>query len=189
MRPLQFRGHRTQHVSSQRQVRLVQFLATALLVIAVDQASKALILARLPLFDSIPVVDGFFKIVHVRNPGAAFSLLASAPEWFRGPFFLVVTMAAVIALSIVALRLDPHERLLSIALGGILGGALGNLIDRLVHGEVIDFLYLYWRDWYWPAFNVADSSITISVLVVIVHSFWAAEDSGATSRPSGPHAA
>jgi signal peptidase II len=158
---------------------LIPFAITALVVIGLDQITKAIVLAEIPLRDSIPVIDGFFKIVHVRNPGAAFSLFATAPEWFRTPFFLGITIVAVAALLVIAFRLPPDERVLSVALGGVLGGALGNLLDRLVHGEVIDFLYVYWREWYWPAFNVADSSITISVVAIVLHSFLVREDSGA----------
>lgn len=168
---------------------LIPFAITALAVIVLDQLTKAVVLAELPLRDSIPVIDGFFKIVHVRNPGAAFSLFANAPEWFRAPFFLGITIVAVVSLLVIAFRLPPDERLLSVALGGVLGGALGNLLDRLVHGEVIDFLYVYWREWYWPAFNVADSSITISVLVIVLHSFLAGDGSGAGSRRSARPAA
>lgn len=163
---------------------LIPFAITALVVIVLDQLTKAVVLAEIPLRGSIPVIDGFFKIVHVRNPGAAFSLFASAPEWFREPFFLVITIVAVVALLVIALRLPADERLLAVALGGVLGGALGNLLDRIVHGEVIDFLYVYWREWYWPAFNVADSSITISVLVIVLHSFLEREDSPADSGGS-----
>lgn len=168
---------------------LLPFGITALAVIVVDQLTKAVVLAEIPLRESIPVIDGFFKLVHVRNPGAAFSLFATAPEWFRAPFFLVITIVAVVALIAIAVRLPQDERLLPIALGGVLGGALGNLLDRIVHGEVIDFLYVYWREWYWPAFNVADSSITISVFVIVLHSFFASPDSGAGSRTSAPPAA
>src|SRR5690606_11012895 len=140
------------------------------------------VLAELPPRESIPVIEGFFKIVHVRNPGAAFSLFANAPEWFRGPFFVGITLVAVVALIVVALRLPARERLLAAALGGVLGGAVGNLVDRLAHGEVIDFLYLHWREWYWPAFNIADSSITISVALIVLLSFLSSDDSDESSR-------
>ncbi|MEA2625770.1 MAG: signal peptidase [Candidatus Binatota bacterium] len=163
------------------------FLATALAVLVADQLTKAAIVATLPLHDSITILPGFFDIVHVRNPGAAFSVFAAAPEWFRGPFFVIVTVAAVIVLVMVAARLEPHDRFLRVALGAILGGALGNLVDRLAYGEVVDFVDVHWRDLHWPAFNVADSSITLAVAAVIAHSlFFADRASKAPGRSASP---
>jgi signal peptidase II len=160
-----------------------RFLATAAAVIAADQATKAMILARLDVHDSVTLIDGFLKIVHVRNPGAAFSLLAGASEAFRAPFFIVVTIAAIVVLGGIAYRLDTRERWLATALGGVLGGAVGNLIDRLRFGEVVDFVYVHWGEWVWPAFNVADSSISISVIAIVLHSLLS-QDSHASSRSS-----
>jgi signal peptidase II len=112
----------------------------------------------------IPVIASVFDLTHLRNTGAAFSLLAQAPEWFRQPFFFTVTGIAVVALSLFLYRAREEGWLLTIAVSGILGGAIGNLIDRIVYGEVIDFLLFYWGDYYWPAFNVADSCITLGVI-------------------------
>jgi signal peptidase II len=151
------------------------FVATALAVLVADQLTKAAIVARLPLHDSITILPGFLDIVHVRNPGAAFSMFAAAPEWFRGPFFVIVTVAAVVVLLVVAARLEPHDRFLRVALGAILGGALGNLVDRLAYGEVVDFVDAHWHDLHWPAFNVADSSITLAVAAVVAHSVFFAD--------------
>ncbi|MGH7803382.1 MAG: signal peptidase II [Candidatus Binatia bacterium] len=162
---------------------LRRFFGTAAAIIAADQATKAIILARFEAHDSVTVIDGFLKIVHVRNPGAAFSLLAGASEAFRAPFFIVVTIAAIVVLTSIAWRLDPRERWLATALGGVLGGAVGNLIDRLRFGEVVDFVYVHWGDWVWPAFNVADSSISISVIGIVLHSLLS-QDSHASSRSS-----
>jgi signal peptidase II len=167
---------------------LRRFLGTAAAIIAADQLTKAIILSKLELHDSITVLDGLLKIVHVRNPGAAFSLLAGAPESFRAPFFFVVTVVAVLVLGGIALRLGPSERWLATALGGVLGGAIGNLVDRLRFGEVIDFVYVHWGEWYWPAFNVADSSISICVIAIVLHSFFT-QDADGSSRSSGSAAA
>lgn len=145
-------------------------LRVALVVVVLDQLTKALILSRFRLSESVSVIDGFLNLVHVRNPGAAFSLLAGAPGWFRGPFFVAVTLGAIMALLYVARRLDGHDRWLRVGLGGLLGGAVGNLIDRLLYGEVIDFIDVHWGDHHWPAFNVADSSISLAVAVVLLHS-------------------
>ncbi len=148
-------------------------LAVAGGVVALDQVTKALILSNLELHESLPVVDGLLNIVYARNPGAAFSLLADAPGWFRGPFFIGMTIVAIGAVLFVVARLPREDRILRVALGGVLGGAIGNLSDRLVHGEVIDFIDVHWRDYHWPAFNVADSSITLAVVAVILQSLLA----------------
>ena len=153
-----------------------QFAVTAAAVVVLDQLTKRLLVASLGLHEFVTIVPGFLDIVHVRNPGAAFSAFAGAPEWFRGPFFLIVTIAAVVVLIRVAYRLEPADRFLRIALGAILGGALGNLVDRLVYGEVVDFIDVHWRELHWPAFNVADSSITVAVTAVIVHSLLTTSD-------------
>jgi signal peptidase II len=148
-------------------------LALGVAVIALDQVTKRLIRDRVGVGESIPILDGFVSIVHARNPGAAFSFLADAPAWFRGPFFIAITVTAIAVLFYVISRLPREDRLMRIALGGVLGGAVGNLIDRLIYGEVTDFIDVHWRSYHWPAFNVADSSITIAVSAVILHSLFA----------------
>jgi len=148
-------------------------LALSVAVVVLDQVTKRLIRDRVGLGESIPILDGFVSIVHARNPGAAFSFLADAPAWFRGPFFIAITVTAIAVLFYVISRLPREDRLMRLALGGVLGGAVGNLIDRLIYGEVTDFIDVYWRSYHWPAFNVADSSITIAVSAVILHSLFA----------------
>jgi signal peptidase II len=142
----------------------------AVIVILADQLTKAAVVRWLPLHDSIPIVEGFLNLVHVRNPGAAFSLLADSPDWFRAPFFIVVTLVAVGFLLGVARRLEPGDRGLRTALGAVLGGAVGNLIDRLAYGEVVDFIDVYWGKYHWPAFNVADSCISVAVAAILLQS-------------------
>ncbi len=149
--------------------RFATSLAVALVVFVADQATKHFIRTHLDLRESIPLIDGVLNIVHARNPGAAFSFMADAPASFRAPFFVFITMAAVAALLYVIARLPAEDRLMRLALGGVLGGALGNLVDRIVYGEVTDFIDVYWRTHHWPAFNVADSSITIAVVAVMLH--------------------
>jgi signal peptidase II len=139
-------------------------------ILALDQASKLAVSRHMLLGDQIRVLDGFLNIVHARNPGAAFSFLATAPDWFRGPFFIGVSIIAVIAILTVLARSEPDEWVTRISLGGILGGALGNLVDRIRLGEVIDFVDVYWRFHHWPAFNVADSAISLSVAAIFAHS-------------------
>ena len=164
--------------------RFAMPLAITLAVFLADQATKHVIRTRLDPRESIPVLDGFLNIVHARNPGAAFSFLADAPAWFRGPFFVVITVAAIAALLYVIARLPHEDRLMRFALGGVLGGAVGNLVDRILYGEVTDFIDVYWGSHHWPAFNVADSSITVAVVAVVLQAlFFARSESSQLSKP------
>lgn len=139
----------------------------ALAVVLLDQVTKLWVAASMRLHESIPVVPDFFNLTYVRNTGAAFSLFAGHDASYRVPFFIVVSLvAAGVILSLV--RSTPASQksaLLGCAL--VLGGAVGNLIDRIAYGEVIDFLDVYWGDWHWPAFNVADSAITSGVVLLL----------------------
>ncbi len=148
-------------------------IVVAIAVFVLDQATKQLVIATLDFHDSVSIVDGLLNIVHARNPGAAFSMLAGAPSWFRGPFFVTITVTAVVIVVSVIRRLPAEDRLLRLALGGVLGGALGNLCDRLRYGEVIDFIDVHWRAHHWPAFNVADSSISVAVVAVVLQTLFA----------------
>ncbi len=140
-------------------------------IIVLDQATKWLIARTLAVHESITVFDSYFHITHERNTGAAFSLLAQAPAAFRQPFFLITTIVAVIALLLFLRKIAASDRLTLTAVAAILGGALGNFIDRVRHGEVIDFLLVHWHEYYWPAFNVADSCITVGVISLLVAAF------------------
>jgi signal peptidase II len=133
-------------------------------VLLLDQYTKYLVETRIRLHEVIPVISGFFNLTHVRNPGAAFSLLADAPATFRTIFFLSATVIAVVVI-IVLLR-KTHEWLLVSGFALIMGGAMGNLIDRVRYGEVVDFIQWYYRSYYWPSFNIADSAITIAVVLL-----------------------
>ena len=148
--------------------RNILFLAATFLVILLDQATKAWIISTMRLYDSFVVIGGFFNITHVRNPGAAFGFLAAAPPMFRYTFFIVVTVAAIL-LILHYLRISRIEApSLVSALALILAGAVGNLIDRVRFGEVVDFLDVYIVSYHWPAFNVADSAITVGAAILIV---------------------
>src|SRR5262249_61622525 len=148
------------------------------------QVTNVLVRRTIDPPDSIPIFDGFVDIVHARNPGAAFSFLADAPAWFRGPFFLVIPITAVAVLLYVIGRLPREDRLMRVALGGVLGGALGNLVDRLMYGEVTDFVDVHWRTHHWPAFNVADSSITLAVIAVVAQALFSARPQNTASEGS-----
>lgn len=145
-------------------------LGIAALALIIDQSTKWYIRQRFDLYESITVIDSFFHITYVRNAGGAFGLLNQAARAWRLPFFVVVSCIAVAVLLMFVRRVQPGQWWLLVALGAILGGALGNLIDRMLSGEVTDFLELHWRSYYWPTFNVADSCITVGMLILIVYS-------------------
>ncbi len=146
----------------------MRFYAVALTVILLDQVSKLLIQATMPLGHSIPIISDLFAIVHVMNPGAAFGLLADQAAWIRGPFFIGISLLAIgFILYYRHRRVDDHPLAL-LGLSLILGGAVGNLVDRLRIGMVIDFIDVHYYQYHWPAFNVADSAITIGVSLMML---------------------
>ena len=140
-------------------------LALALLLLMADQFTKVLILGAYQLGDATRVTE-FFNIVRVHNSGAAFSFLASASGWQRW-FFTVIGVCAACFI-IYLLRAHPGQRLFSFALACILGGAIGNVIDRLLHGYVVDFLDFHWAGYHFPAFNVADAAISVGAACLIL---------------------
>jgi signal peptidase II len=141
------------------------WLGLSLAVFIADQFTKVLILGYYRLGDST-YVTSFFNVVRAHNTGAAFSFLAGASGWQRW-FFTAVGVAAAVFI-VWMLRSHAGQRLFSFALALILGGAIGNVVDRLMHGYVVDFVQLHWRGWYFPAFNVADSAITIGAACLIL---------------------
>jgi signal peptidase II len=141
-------------------------LVPALAVVVLDQLTKAIVLARMELHESIPVVDGFFSLTYVRNTGAAFGIFAGYGAAVRVPMLLAVAVVALGVLLWFVRTIPADRRLVIAACGGVLGGAVGNMIDRAAYGEVIDFLDLYVGAYHWPAFNVADSAITVGVVVL-----------------------
>ncbi len=151
-----------------RQPRFFLWLALSAAVVILDQASKAWLMSALTLGQSVTVTR-FFDLVFVFNRGAAFSFLSSASGWQRWFF---VALALVISAGVLTLmKHHAHERLQPLALALVLGGALGNVIDRLSHGAVVDFLYFHIERHYWPAFNVADSAISIGVVLMLWQQF------------------
>ena len=135
-------------------------------VLVLDQLTKYFIQTHVRLYSIITVVPGFFNITHVRNKGAAFGMLSNLPEFWRSAFFITITIAAVAAL--IALIVKTRERLQVYAFSLIAGGAVGNVIDRIRYGEVVDFIQWYVKSWYWPSFNVADSAISIGVALLAI---------------------
>lgn len=137
-------------------------------IVAVDQATKALVRWTLELHDSINLVPGLVDLTHVRNTGAAFGILNAADFPFKSALMLGVAVAAFMAIACFAARLAAHEVLARVGLTMVLAGAVGNLIDRAVAGYVTDFVDVYWRGWHFWAFNAADAAITIGAGLVIL---------------------
>jgi signal peptidase II len=144
------------------------WFAGAAAIVAADQLTKAIILARFAPGERLEVT-GFFNLVLAFNKGAAFSLLAQAPGW-QTPVLVAIALAAAAILSALIVR-NLHKRLLCTGLALVLGGALGNLVDRLRLGHVVDFIDLHAAGWHWPAFNVADSGITVGAAILILEGF------------------
>jgi len=156
------------------------------IVLVLDQLTKYIIQTHVRLHTIITVLPGFFNITHVRNKGAAFGMLSNLPEFWRSAFFITITFAAVAAL--IALIVKTRERLPVYAFSLIAGGAVGNVIDRIRYGEVVDFIQWYVKDYYWPSFNVADSAISIGVgLLVIEMLFGSSAKSGANTKSQAPN--
>jgi len=150
-------------------LRYIILLAVSALVLVLDQATKLYIDRTMALHSSITVIEGFFNITYLRNKGAAFGILANSA--YRLPFFLLVSGVAVVVILVVIRRLREDQRISAVSLSLIFSGALGNLIDRVRLGEVIDFLDVHWRGHHWPAFNVADSAICVGVFLLAIEMF------------------
>jgi signal peptidase II len=141
----------------------------SLLVISLDQATKLLVTRTIDLHEIRPVIPDIFNLTYLHNRGAAFGMLSDSP--YRLPFFIVVTIVAVIVLLYAIYRCRDEQRLAPLSLSLVFAGALGNLIDRVRLGEVIDFLDFYWKEHHWPAFNVADSAICVGVALLAIDMF------------------
>ena len=141
----------------------------SLSTVALDQISKVQIMQTMRLHESIPVVSEFFSLTYIRNPGAAFGLLASSGQTFRLIFFGLTSVFALGLLGMIFYRLHQDDWVGQLSIAGILGGAIGNLLDRVRFGEVIDFLDFYVNGYHWPAFNVADAAISVGVFFLILH--------------------
>jgi signal peptidase II len=138
-------------------------------ILVTDQLTKFIVDQTMPLNHSIPVIDNLFNLTYIRNTGAAFGILARSAAAFRLPFLVLFSLLAIGFIFIMLRRLPDRETGLITALSFILGGAIGNLIDRVLYGEVIDFLDFYWSTYHWPAFNLADSFITIGVGITVYY--------------------
>lgn len=147
----------------------MKWLWLSLVVIVLDQATKLTVDNCMSLYSSIALLPSL-KLTYVHNTGAAFSFLSQAGGWQRW-LFSGLAIVVCVGITVWLSRLKRHETLLAVALCLVLGGAAGNLIDRIAYGYVIDFIDVYYQDWHWPAFNFADSAITVGVILLIAESF------------------
>ncbi|MGC6388329.1 signal peptidase II [Ewingella sp. S1.OA.A_B6] len=158
----------------------LRWLWLAVVVVILDLGSKFLVMGHFQLGESMPLIP-FFNMTYAHNPGAAFSFLADKGGWQRW-FFAVIALVIVVALLVLMYRSSGKQRMTNIAFAMIIGGALGNLFDRMVHGYVIDFIDFYVKNWHYPIFNLADSFICIGAVLVVLEGFLAKPTSAAKSK-------
>lgn len=149
--------------------KVVKLMMVSGTIILADQISKMIILRSMPLYETIPVIPGFFNMTHIHNPGGAFGFMAGQGPEVRSLLFLAMSSLAAVVIVFFYLRTPAAYSWLSTALLLIFGGAIGNMIDRFRFGEVVDFLDFYAGGYHWPAFNVADSGITVGMAILVYH--------------------
>ncbi|MBW2328597.1 MAG: signal peptidase II [Deltaproteobacteria bacterium] len=150
---------------------MFRFFAIMMLVVGCDQLSKVWILQNFELYESTVIIPGLFNLTFLRNTGAAFGMFAGHAVWWRQLFFIGVAVIALVVILVMQRRLGRQNSLYTISLGFIGGGAIGNLIDRILYGSVVDFLDVYIGSHHWPAFNVADSAICVGVGIFLFTQF------------------
>jgi len=148
---------------------MLKWLGLSLLIIVLDQASKLWVVANFDLYESIALLPGV-NFTYVHNTGAAFSFLSSAGGWQRW-FFVGIALVATVVLLVWLWKLKTSERWMAATLSLILGGAIGNLYDRIAYSYVIDFIDVYYDSHHWPVFNIADSAISIGVVMMLIDTF------------------
>ncbi len=149
--------------------KYIFLIGIAALVVILDQTTKLLVVDGIPAYGSIVVIPGFFDLTHIYNTGGAFGFLAGKSSLFRHLFFLTASAVAMGMIVYFYLKTPREFLFLRGGLALILGGAVGNVIDRIRLGKVVDFLDLYIKDLHWPAFNIADSAISVGILIFIYH--------------------
>ena len=148
------------------------WLVLSALVIVLDQLTKWVAVSELQLYQQVPIIDDLFSFTLAYNTGAAFSFLADASGWQRWLFAVIAVVVSAV-LCVWLARLDRSKKLEAIALALILGGAIGNLYDRVIHGKVTDFILVHWQQsWFFPAFNIADSAITVGAALLLFDMFF-----------------
>jgi signal peptidase II len=151
------------------QNKYIRLALVAGLIVSADQITKALILKHLSLHESIPVIAGLFDITHILNPGGAFGLMANMSVVVRTVVFLLISSLAVGLIFYFYIKTPSGHAFLAVGFALILGGAIGNLVDRVRFGMVVDFLDFYIGKYHWPAFNIADSAITVGLFIFLYH--------------------
>jgi len=170
--------------------KLKFFLPCLLIALVADQISKQMIIAKFHYAERLVLIPGLLDFTHVRNPGGAFSFFADGPIEQRMVFFIGTTLIAIVLLLVFFRQLEPGSRAAPFSLGLILGGAVGNLIDRIVHWEVIDFIDVHlWGGYTWPTFNLADSFIVVGVSILVVEIFMEQDEPQPDGASAGPPAA
>ena len=151
--------------------RSIHFLL-ALLIVLLDRWTKRLVAARIAMYTHIQIIPGFFRLTHTENTGAAFSLFADSPSHWKTALLIGFSVIAMIIVSIMLWKQNRALTITSIALSLILGGAVGNLWDRVASGRVVDFLLFYVKQYQWPVFNLADSSIVVGAALLVIDILW-----------------
>jgi signal peptidase II len=151
-----------------RTTPLVRFFWISLAVVVIDQVTKALVTGTIPLYDSRPLIPGLVDLVHVQNRGVAFGLLNDFTHPLRSAVTITLALVALAGIAYYARHLRPEERLARVGLSLILGGAIGNLLDRIRQGFVTDFVDVYWHTWHFWAFNAADAAISIGAVLIFL---------------------
>jgi signal peptidase II len=152
---------------SANRARVIHFLL-ALIVILIDRWSKRLVAARIALYTHIQIIPGFFRITHTENTGAAFSLFADSPSHWKTSLLIGFSLIAMVVVSVLLWKQARVLSITGIALSLILGGAVGNLWDRVASGRVVDFLLVYVKQYQWPVFNLADSAIVVGASLLVL---------------------
>jgi len=164
-----------------RQLPLLLLMAA---IVLLDQGTKALVVRSLPLHGYFSLVDGLLSLSHVRNRGAAFGILSDWDLPYQTVLLSALSLGALLAIAVYFVRLPATARLHRVALALVLGGAAGNLLDRLRLGYVVDFVHVYWRRYQWPDFNVADSAITVGVTLLVLDILRSPGDAPADAKPA-----
>jgi signal peptidase II len=156
-------------MSGSKKKRPARLIIIASAVVALDQLVKALIVSNVPAYQTISVIPGFFNLTHIYNTGGAFGFLSGNISGYQQIFFLTASIVAVCLILYLYSKTPPHYFFLEIGFSLILGGALGNIADRIRIGKVVDFLDFHIMGLHWPSFNIADSAITIGILIFVYH--------------------
>jgi len=156
----------TQAVKPSHRMAVLGSLVATLVVF--DQATKAIVRATLPLYDSVIVIPGFLSLTHVRNTGAAFGFLNGVQFPFKAAVMTLISLVALVGIILYGIRATTNQPVSQMGLALVVGGAIGNLIDRMTAGHVVDFVDVYWRGWHFWAFNAADAGISIGAALLII---------------------